>query len=210
MEISRQLLAVFIQETGRILTDVIRFQPRHRQAHENRALSKVTENIEENQPPPPEGEETEDIATGCIPCSLGHLGTCTGLLNEAMRFARADGVNSNEVIDRVNMCVDEISALERVDLRPEKTAGLPLWEKDLAKDTLAVSRSIRHSLEAITSVDQLETIAAQTQQTRQMIGREWYQHRLSSMTPEDKEQLRANIENKLKNAKELISQNESK
>ena len=43
-----------------------------------------------------------DIATGCVPCAIGHFGTCAGLLNEAMRFALKDGLESNEVLDRIN------------------------------------------------------------------------------------------------------------
>jgi len=131
-------------------------------------------------------------------CSIGHLGTCSGLLNEGMRFARKDGIQSEEVIGRVNMCLDELNALERVDLRPELIHGLPDWEKTLAEKSLDLSRSLRHDLEQLSSVPQLEEVAAKTQATRQEIGKSWFKQRLSLMPPEQREeveeQLRKRVE----------------
>jgi hypothetical protein len=138
-------------------------------------------------------EKATDIVTGCVPCSIGHLSTCSGLLNEAMRFARKDGIQSEEVIDRVNMCMDELNSLERVDLRPEMTWGLPDWEKTLAEKALSLSRSLRHDLEGLSTLESLEGIAAKTQGTRQEIGKGWFRERLSRMTPEQRE----NVERQL-------------
>jgi hypothetical protein len=132
-------------------------------------------------------EKASSIASGCVPCSLGHLGTCSGLLNEAMRFARSDGVQSEEVIDRVNMCLDEIAALVRVDLRPEMTVNLPSRDKELANEILVGSRNISHKLEGINDVADLEQIAAEAQGLRQKIGKEWFQQRLSQVSPEANE-----------------------
>jgi len=126
-------------------------------------------------------------------CSIGHLGTCSGLLNEAMRFAHKDGIQSEEVIDRVNMCMDELNALERVDLRPEMIHGLPGWEKSLADDALGLSRSLRHDLEALSDVPALEAIAAKTQTKRQEIGKAWFKERITRMTPGQ----RKNVEEEL-------------
>jgi len=123
--------------------------------------------------------EPDDIATACIPCAMGHYGTCSGLLNEAMRFAKKDSA-SNEVIDRINMCMDELNAMERVDLRPERIADLPEWEKKLANKALINSRSLRHDLESLGEVSDLERLAASTQTTRNDIGREWFKRRLSA------------------------------
>lgn len=127
--------------------------------------------------------KAKSIASGCIPCSLGHFSTCSGLLNEAMRFALKEGM-SGEVNDRVNMCVDELNALERVDLRPEMTTELTGWEKELAIKTLNTSRSIRHGLEGLTTVEDLEKAAANTQINRKEIGREWFQHKTASLPPD--------------------------
>lgn len=142
----------------------------------------------------PISEKSTAIPTGCIPCSIGHLGTCTGLLNEAMRFARDNGIQSEEVIGRVNMCLDELNALERVDLRPEMIHGLPDWEKPLAEKALSLSRQLRHDLEGVSDVSTLETISANTQSVRQDIGQSWFRERLSRMTPDQ----RAQVEEKLK------------
>jgi hypothetical protein len=143
---------------------------------------------------PESSEKAQAIATGCVPCSIGHLGTCSGLLNEAMRFARSDGIQSEEVIKRCNICLDELNALERMDLRPEMTYGLPDWEKQLAEKALNLSRSLRHDLEGLSSIDALEAIAAKTQGTRQEIGSAWFRERLSRMSPEQ----RQIVEEKLK------------
>jgi hypothetical protein len=132
----------------------------------------------------PVSEKATGTATGCVPCSIGHLGTCSGLLNEAMRFARNDGVESDEVITRVNMCLDELNALERVDLRPEMIHGLPEWEKGLAERALSLSRAIRHDLEQLPTVSGLEGIAGKTQTERQAIGKEWFKGKIVRMPPE--------------------------
>ena len=129
-------------------------------------------------------EKATGIATGCIPCSVNHLSTCSGLLNEGMRFARSDGVQSEEVIERISMCMDELNSLERVDLRPEMIHNLPDWEKTLAEKALDFSRSLRHDLEQVSDISILEGIAARTQTTRNEIGKSWFKERFSRMTPE--------------------------
>ena len=125
-----------------------------------------------------------DIATGCVPCAIGHFGTCAGLLNEGMRFARKDGLESNEVLDRINKSLDELNALERVDLDSEKIFTLPPGEKELAIKALNASRATRHSLESLTTVDDLESVTADVQTVRRDIGRDWYRYRLSRIPKE--------------------------
>lgn len=134
-------------------------------------------------------EKATSIASGCIPCSIGHLGTCSGLLNEAMRFARKDGIQSEDVINRVNMCMDELNALERVDLRPEMTQGLPQSQKPLVDKALNLSRSLRHDLESLSDISTLETVAAKTQATRQEIGKVWFRQRLDGLPPEQRKSI---------------------
>jgi len=151
---------------------------------------KQTENVEPGK--------ASQIATGCVPCAMGHFGTCTGILNESIRFSRSpDGLASPEVIDRVGMCMDELNAMERVDLRPEMTVQLSGWEKDLADRTLAESRKIRHTLENLKSIEELEQVAALTQSTRKEIGRAWFQNKMDAMPPEDKEEVRRRLKEKI-------------
>jgi hypothetical protein len=136
-----------------------------------------------------DGKATK-IATGCVPCAMGHFGTCSGILNESVRFAHGeDGVASPEVIDRVNMCMDELNAMERVDLRPEMTTQLTGWEKELAERALTESRATRHALEGLTDVEGLEKAAAAVQTTRKEIGRQWFQKKLNALSPQDKEEI---------------------
>lgn len=122
-----------------------------------------------------------DIATGCIPCAIGHFATCAGLLNEAMRFAYKDGLESNEVLDRINKCLDELNAMERVDLDAEKIYALRREEKGLAIKALNASRATRHALESLNTVDDLERVTADVQTIRKDIGRDWYRYRLSKV-----------------------------
>ena len=139
------------------------------------------------------GEATR-IATGCVPCAMGHFGTCSGILNESLRFAHGqEGLGSPEVIDRVNMCMDELNAMERVDLRPEMTVQLNGWEKQLAEKALSESRAIRHQLEGVQDVNSLEQAAARTQSSRKEIGRAWFQNKLNAMPPEDKEEIKRRV-----------------
>ncbi len=154
----------------------------------------------------PPAEKATSVQAGCVPCSLGHLGTCNGLLNEAMRFANnKDGIASPEVLDRVNTCLDELNALERVDLRPELMVNLPPWEKDLAERALLASRETRHGLESIRSKDDLEQLAAKTTTVRKEIGREWFQGKLSRLSPEEQAKVKAKVEElKAEAAKEPI------
>lgn len=125
-----------------------------------------------------------DVATGCVPCSLSHFGTCAGLLSEAMRFARKDGLQSNEVLDRINKSLDELNALERVDLDSEKIYALPSGEKEIAAKALNASRATRHALESLTTVEELEKVTADVQIVRKDIGRDWYHYRLSKIPRE--------------------------
>ncbi len=182
-----EIVAIIFNEGGKILSALLRNRPQERPPTVEYLSATVSQETQETieQPRIEEGKATS-IATGCVPCALGHLGPCTGLLNEAMRFARKEGIESNEVIDRVNICMDELNALERVDLRPELTLTLPPWEKELADKALTKSREIRHALEGISTVDDLERVAAITQTTRQEIGREWFSRRLSKVSRGEK------------------------
>jgi hypothetical protein len=130
----------------------------------------------------PEAKGSE-VKAGCIPCSLGHVGVCSSLLQEGVRFAQADGIDSTVPVDRINTCLDELNALERKDLTPELIDTLPEWEKDLALRALAASRSIRHLLESITSLDDLIHASAETTTVRKEIGREYFHKKIENMAP---------------------------
>ena len=181
-----------IDDLGRELRGIYPSEP----VEESPAVSELPGKLPESS------EKAQAIATGCVPCSIGHVSTCSGLLNEAMRFAHSDGIESEEVISRCNMCFDELNALERVDLRPEVIDGLPDWEHALALEALTLSRTLRHELEGLSSVDALERIAARTQATRQKIGISWMKQRLSRMSPEHRKIVEDRLEQKIAEAAE--------
>jgi len=122
-------------------------------------------------------EPSDNIATACLGCSVGHFSTTVGLLNEIVRFKK-EGITSNEVIDRISKCLEEQNALERVDLAPVKIQNLIGWEKKLAQDALDQSRSLRHSLENVQTIEELENLAADTDKYYKNLSREWFTHRI--------------------------------
>lgn len=131
-----------------------------------------------------------ETGTGCIPCSVNHLSTCSGLLSEALRFARSEGLGSEEVISRVGLCGDELNAAERVDLRAEKVAELPPAEKELAHQLLVEVRGLRHQLENLADAQGLEGLTARMQSLRTQVGKEWWMLRLRNLSPEEKAKLK--------------------
>ena len=136
------------------------------------------ETVETEAPAPP--EVSEDIATACVPCTIGHMSACAGLLNEAVRFKK-DGLNSNQVMDDIGKCSMELNALERVDLTPEKIETTKGWERPIAEEALQQSRSLRHRLEEVKDMEELEKIAADTQKYYTKLNRDWYKGRLSKL-----------------------------
>jgi len=112
-------------------------------------------------------------------CSLGHYSTSAGLLNEAIRFKK-DGITSREVLDRIAKVLEEQNALERVDLTPEKLQGTPEWERALAEEALVESRRLRHKLEAIENMNQLEEIAANTETFYKDLSASWFKQKLQT------------------------------
>jgi hypothetical protein len=78
-------------------------------------------------------------------------------------------------------------------LRPEMTVQLTGWEKELAEKALTESRQIRHQLEGLKDINELEATAAKTQSTRKEIGREWFQKKLQTLNPDDKEEIKRRV-----------------
>lgn len=187
----RQIIAVLFNEGGKLITELLRNRPFKRPETAKQQPTAVIEQPQEltETTTATEKAKASSVEAGCVPCAMGHFSTCSGLLNEAMRFAKKDGIESGEVIDRVGMCTDELNALERVDLRPELMTDLPEWEKELANKSLVLSRGMRHNLEGLTTVDSLEKVAANTQIARTEIGRKWFKERLARMPKEEKERL---------------------
>ncbi len=146
---------------------------------------------------PETAPKQETVAIACVPCCLGHFATSAGLLNEAVRF-KGEGITSNEIADRIAKVLAEQNALERVDLTPEKIRGAPPWERDIAEEALQQSRALRHRLETIQTIDDLEQAAADTEGYYRSLNREWWKRRFKfgkveapKMTLEEAKQMAA-------------------
>ncbi|MBA7656777.1 hypothetical protein ES703_64704 [subsurface metagenome] len=112
--------------------------------------------------------------TACIPCSRDHLSVTSSALSEGIRFARDKGVKDTEVIRRIRIALDELNAMERIDLAPDEIIKLKGAEKELADWTLRQSRELRHAITAIRDVDTMEQAAARASQiTEEFMSRLW-------------------------------------
>ena len=131
-------------------------------------------------PQPSEESPPARIATACVACAVGHFSTSSGLLKEALRF-KGEGMTSHEVLDRIAGALEEQNALEREDLTQEKIQNLPQWERPIAEEALTQSRQLRHRLETIQSIDELEQLAADTRTYYLKLSRQWYRGRFSNL-----------------------------
>ena len=120
---------------------------------------------------------SEDVKSACLPCGLGHLSTSSALLNEAMRFKK-DGLATPQVLDDIAQAIGELNALERIDLTPAKIDLLPDWEKEMANLALEKSRELRHKLESVQNMDDLEEISIDTEEFYKQLNRDWSVKRL--------------------------------
>jgi hypothetical protein len=125
-------------------------------------------------------EISQEIATACVPCAIGHFSGAVKLLNEAIRF-RDDGIESNQVLDDIAGAIGELNAMERVDLTPERLQRTPGWERSIADEALRESRKLRHRLEGISSMEEIEKAAADTESIYKQINRRWYRGRFSNL-----------------------------
>lgn len=120
---------------------------------------------------------SEQVKSACVPCAIGHFSTSARLLNEAVRFKK-DGLVSPQVLDDIAASLGEQNALERIDLTPEKIRNLPEWEQDMATEALDKSRELRHRLETVKTMDELQNIAADTEEYYKYLNREWQSKRI--------------------------------
>jgi len=101
----------------------------------------------------------------CLACSSDHFSTASGMLNEALRF-KNDGMGSWEIQRRLGIALDELNSMERGDLHADQIAMLSGREKDIANAALSSSRDLRHKINAIHSVNDLENVSAQAANAR--------------------------------------------
>lgn len=167
--------------------ELIKFLPTIEDSkNQNKALPEQKTIVTTQETPSPQRQE--NIATACVPCALGHFSTSAGLLNESVRF-KAEGITSNEILDRIAKALEEQNALERVDLASEKIRSAPGWERDIAEEALQKSRSLRHRLETIQTVYDLEQAAADTEDYYRNLNREWWKRRFAKLDKAEKPEM---------------------
>lgn len=193
----KQVLAVIIQEGTRVLSEVLKTNI-HRKVTSIEMPAVIeppplevppSDTPKEYRQPVQATSAKENTATsiksGCVPCAVGHVGVCSGLLKEAVRFARDEGVASESVLDRTGICLDELNAMERVDMSPAMLKDLPPDEREIADRVLVVSRRARHAIESLaspgSSVRDLEDVAAELETTRKEIWRDFVKVRTDKM-----------------------------
>jgi len=187
-----QIIAVLFQEGGKLLSEFIRSRPpKHATATEPLPPMEQLEIRALAEDAPIEAEVTGDEkikkGTACLPCTNSHLHACVGLLNEATRMSH-DGITPDS-ITRVEQCLGEIVAAERIDLTPANIADLPPEERKIATYASKEIREIRHDLEGLSSPEQLEQIAAKTANLQKYVGQEWFRVRLENMPDKQKREL---------------------
>lgn len=185
---SPDIRSILLEEGSKMVTQLVK-APRHKVESQSQvetpedALERIYGSKKADSGVPsgelPISEPKADVASACLPCSLGHFSVSTGMLNEAVRF-KVEGITSNEVLDRIAKTLEELNALERVDLSPDKIEVLPPWEKDLAYKVLLKSRELRHRVESIKSMADLESIAAETDRFYKRLNSEWFKQKLGS------------------------------
>jgi len=149
-------------------------------------------NPQEDETTPPEVSSTSQVTAegkGCLPCAADHFSTVAGALTEALRFARTEGIDHQEVLERIALSFDELNIMERIDAAPEKLERLPEEEQSLMRDATVMSRDLRHRLSDLTGVQDLEAVAALAQKSRTDFRRRLFRLQLGRLPPEERQRV---------------------
>ena len=157
--------AGLVREGGKLMSDLLRLViARPRTGTISTVVAKEAPSEEKMTIPPTEEVLEKPIVakpgTGCRSCTADHLATCAGSLGEALRFARSDGMMSDEVQKRIALCSQELNIWERWDAAPQSFVDLPQADKDFLRRWLPKGRGLRHQLNEISSTEKLEKTAA--------------------------------------------------
>ncbi len=168
------MTAMFVQEGGKVAGDLIRMafarsavKARHSLVSTESQPEAASEEKMTTTIPPTEKSFDKPIVakagTGCRSCTADHLATCAGSLAESLRFARGDGIQSTEVQERIALCAEELNIWERRDATPKSFVELPEQDKDFLRRWLPKGRGLRHQLNDIQTIEDLEKTAAHAQ-----------------------------------------------
>ncbi len=98
-------LAIIIQEGSKLVGEIIR----------NKVVLFAPSKPSKAEVERPKPAKSKGVATGCIPCSIGHLGTCSGLLNEAMQ---RDPLLQNMPKEKIPELIDSLLEANRHYVHP--------------------------------------------------------------------------------------------
>ncbi len=181
----REILAVIIQEGARFCSELLRLRPpKPKRVEQEHPIAPGKPQV---VPQEESGEDKIEKGTACLPCVNGHSHACIGFLSEASRMS-PDGLNPDSLF-RVDKCLGEIAAAERIDLSEEKIAKLPPEEQLIARNALKGFREIRHELEGITNKEDLQKANVKMIELQKYVGKEWFKLRLAKMPEEEKTKL---------------------
>lgn len=197
-----EIISVFFSEGGRFISEILRARLPRGPESPSSVPKEPAQNITK-APGPVTATPTQAISeeqrennikkgVACLPCTNSHLLTCRGLLDEAHRMSH-NGLTP-EGMERVDQCLGEIAAAERVDLAPSNIATLVPEEQEIARYAANEIRNIRHDLEGVTDPRILETAAAKTAELQKYVSREYFKLRLSKLSPEAKNLLKQRLE----------------
>ncbi len=139
------------------------------------------------------GEGTEG-GTACTICTNEHFDHCVHELREANRMAASQGVTSAEVRERIRNARGELNVMERHDLLPEEIAKLPPDEQEIAHWALPQSSKLRHTINAIQTVKDLEETTALAANIADEFDMKLVKCRPGYYTPETETQLPPEVE----------------
>ncbi len=181
-----EILAVIIQEGTRLCSELFRLRS-HRPKQVNDYQPSPSPMKEGEEISEETGESKIEKGTACLPCTNSHLHACVGLLSEAVRMSPKE--LNTESMERVDKCLGEIAAAERVDLSPEKVGSLPQEERKIADHASREIREIRHGLEGLDTKADLEKLTIRTIKLQKHVGAEWFKTRLAKMPKQEKAKL---------------------
>lgn len=92
-------------------------------------------------------QSSDSPSTGCVSCTDSHWSTVSGILNEAVRFARrGTGFDSHEVLGRIRLAKEELNVWERWDVSPVRIANTPEGVRKVLSDMVLKGSELRHML----------------------------------------------------------------
>lgn len=99
-----------------------------------------------------------ESGTACTLCCSEHFDEAANTLKEANRMVPTEGLTSPEIRKRLRHARGELDVMERFDLAPEEVAKLPPDEQGIATWAAPESRSLRHMINSIKTIDDLKEV----------------------------------------------------